>query len=52
MLVKQTELSRELAIESNLFMFNNKLYERLYDHDYKYRFFIDQNNYDYTNELK
>ena len=47
-----TQLSKELAIENNLFMHNNVLYERMYNHSYKYRFFIAQNNYDYTNKLK
>ena len=54
-----TKLSKELAIEENLCMHNNVLYERMYNHkcigtgkDLKYRFFIAQNNYDYTNKLK
>ena len=54
-----TKLSKELSIENNLFMHNNVLYERMYNHkcnatgeDLKYRFFIAQNNYDYTNKLK
>jgi hypothetical protein len=54
-----TKLSKELAIEENLFMHNNVLYERLYNHkcyvtgeDLKYRFFIDEDEYDYTNKLK
>ena len=40
-------------------MHNNVLYERLYNHkcyvtgeDLKYRFFIDEDEYDYTNKLK
>ena len=59
MSIKHTKLSRELAIEDNLFMHNNILYERMYNHkcyatgeELKYRFFIAQNNYDYTNKLK
>jgi len=48
----QTKLSKQIAIESNLFTYNNKLYEKLINHTYKYRFFINQNNYDYTNKLK
>ena len=54
-----TKLSKELAIEENLFMHNNVLYERMYNHkcyatgeDLKYRFFIGQDDYDYTNKLK
>ena len=54
-----TKLSKELAIEENLFMHNNVLYERLYNHkcvgtgkELKYRFFIDEDEYDYTNKLK
>ena len=47
-----TKLSKQIAIESNLFTYNNKLYEKLINHNYKYRFFINQNNYDYTNKLK
>jgi len=47
-----TQLSKEISIKDNLFMFNNKLYEKLYNHDYKYRFFINQDNYDYINKLK
>mgnify|MGYP003110200071 FL=1 len=54
-----TKLSKELAIEENLFMHNNVLYERMYNHKcfvtgkkLKYRFFIDQDEYDYTNKLK
>ena len=54
-----TKLSKELSIENNLFMHNNVLYERMYNHkcigtgeDLKYRFFISQDNYDYTNKLK
>jgi hypothetical protein len=57
--ITHTKLSKELAIENNLFMHNNVLYERMYNHkcyatgeDLKYRFFIAQNNYDYTNKLK
>lgn len=47
-----TQLSKEISIEANLFMFKNRLYEKLYNHSYKYRFFIGQDNYDYTNQLK
>jgi len=47
-----TKLSKQISIESNLFTFNNKLYEKLINHTYNYRFFINQNNYDYTNKLK
>jgi len=45
--ITHTKLSKELAIENNLFMHNNVLYERMYNHkcyatgeDLKYRFFI------------
>jgi len=55
MKIKHTKLSKEIAIEDNLFMHNNKLYERMYGNHAKiygkYRFFINQNNYDYTNTL-
>ena len=54
-----TKLSKELAIEENLFMHNNVLYERMYNHycigtgeELKYRFFIGEDEYDYTNKLK
>ena len=58
-MIKHTKLSKEIAIEDNLFMHNNVLYERMYNHkcyatgeDLKYRFFIGQDNYDYTNKLE
>ena len=54
-----TKLSKELSIEENLFMHNNVLYERMYNHKcfvtgkkLKYRFFIGEDEYDYTNKLK
>jgi len=53
-----TELSKEIAIEENLFMHDNVLYERMYNHrcevtnqELKYRFFT-ENDYDYTNILE
>ncbi len=58
-MIKHTKLSKELSIEDNLFMHNNVLYERMYNHkceetgeELKYRFFIGQDNYDYTNKLE
>jgi hypothetical protein len=58
MSIKQTELSKELAIEENLFTYKGVLYERLYNHkcietgkELKLRFFIDQDEYDYVDEL-
>ncbi len=58
MQIKHTKLSKELAIEDNLFMHNNVLYERMYNHrchvtneELKYRFFTG-NDYDYTNILE
>ena len=57
-MIKHTKLSKEIAIEDNLFMHNNVLYERMYNHkcigtgeELKYRFFT-ENDYDYTNKLK
>lgn len=42
-------LSEEISIKENLFTYKNKLYERLYNHEYKYRFFIRNNtDYDYV----
>lgn len=44
-------LSEEISIKENLFTYNNKLYERLYNHEYKYRFFIRNNtDYDYVED--
>ena len=34
------KLAKEIAIESNCFTYNNVLYERLYSHSHKYRFFF------------
>jgi len=31
---------------------SEEILEKLYNHNYKYRFFINQDNYDYTNKLK
>ena len=31
-MIKHTELSKEIAIEENLFMHDNVLYERMYNH--------------------
>ena len=57
-MIKHTKLSKEIAIEDNLFMHNNVLYERMYNHkceetgeELKYRFFT-ENDYDYTNVLE
>ena len=57
-MIKHTKLSKELSIEDNLFMHNNVLYERMYNHkceetgeELKYRFFT-ENDYDYTNVLE
>ena len=54
-----TKLSKELSIEENLFIHNNVLYERMYNHKcfvtgkkLKHRFFIGEDEYDYTNKLK
>ena len=33
----------EISIQENLFTYNNKIYERLYNHEHKYRFFIRNN---------
>jgi|TARA_R100000081_G_C4761931_1_gene140375 hypothetical protein len=41
----------EISIQENLFTYNNKIYERLYNHEYKYRFFIKNNtDYDYVED--
>ena len=47
-----TKLSKQISIQKNLFTYNNILFEKLYNHSHKYRFFFDE-NYDYVenNEL-
>jgi len=46
------KLSKEISIEKHCFTYDNVLYERLYNHSHKYRFFFDE-DYDYVenNEL-
>ena len=47
-----TKLSKQISIQKNLFTYNNILFEKLYNHSHKYRFFFDE-DYDYieNNEL-
>ena len=45
------KLALEIAIKQNCFTYNNVLYERLYSHSHKYRFFFDE-DYDYVENTK
>ena len=45
------KLALEIAIKQNCFTYNNVLYERLYSHYHKYRFFFDE-DYDYVENIK
>ena len=36
------KLAKEIAIEEHCFTYDNVLYERLYNHSHKYRFFFDE----------
>ena len=45
------KLAREIAIEEHCFTYDNVLYERLYNHSHKYRFFFDE-DYDYVENIK
>lgn len=45
------KLAKEIAIEEHCFTYDNVLYERLYNHSNKYRFFFDE-DYDYVENIK
>ena len=45
------KLAKEIAIEAHCFTYDNVLYEKLYNHSNKYRFFFDE-NYDYVENVK
>ena len=49
--MNMNKLAKQISIKKHCFTYNNVLYERLYNHSHKYRFFFDE-DYDYVENIK